>query len=163
MKSILELCPCDSGISISTDIPEGLPEFRVDKAKIIQVLLNLLTNAMEACKPTGNIHFSCEIRTVPEKEEHYVAISVKDNGRGIEPENLQKIFDPFFSTKSKSRDRGLGLPICQNIAHLHQGWIEVESQPGQGACFSLMLPLEPVTIGNHISFEPGHNRHLEKG
>lgn len=148
LESVLQLCPYDGRIHTSADTPEDMPEITADKAKIIQVLLNLITNAKEACEQDGTIHLSSDVRTLPETGKQYAAISVKDNGCGIEPENLHKIFDPFFSTKSKSRGRGLGLPICQNIAHLHRGWIDVESQPGQGSCFTLVLPLEPDTTKN---------------
>ena len=152
-ESVLQLCPDDNGICISADIPEEMPEITADRAKIIQILLNLTTNAMEACKQKGTIRLSSGVQTLPKTGEQYAAISVKDSGCGIEPENLPKIFDTFFSTKSKSRSRGLGLSICQSIAYQHRGWIDVQSQPGQGACFTLMLPLEPVAVKDAAASE----------
>ncbi len=145
IQSVIDLCPFSEAVSISVDVPEDLPKIYVDKAKIIQVLLNLIINAFEACEQSGGeIELSSRIVANAEKEQDYVAISIKDSGPGIESEALSRIFDPFYSTKSSSPDRGLGLPICQTIASLHQGRIELQTQPGQGTCFTLMLPLEPA-------------------
>jgi signal transduction histidine kinase/ActR/RegA family two-component response regulator len=144
LDSALQLCQCGDGIYVSADIPEDLPEITVDRAKIIQILLNLITNAKEACGQEGTIHLSSSVRTAADTGKRYAAISVQDNGCGIEPENLPKLFNTFYSTKSKSRSRGLGLSICQAIAVQHGGWIDVQSQPGQGSCFTLLLPLDAV-------------------
>lgn len=88
--------------------------------------------------------FSLSLRTLPPDREHggLVEIRVQDRGAGIAPENLQKIFDPFFSTKG--RNRGLGLAISHAIAEAHHGLIEVESEPGRGATFRVLLPAESV-------------------
>lgn len=157
LDSVLQLCQHDDEINVSADIPEDLPEITVDRAKIIQVLLNLISNAREASEKEGAIHLSSDVRTVPETGQQYAAISVTDNGCGIEPDNLPKLFNTFFSTKSKSRSRGLGLSICQAIAVQHAGRIDVQSQPGQGACFTLLLPLEPAAAATAGSSEPVSN------
>lgn len=145
IQSILHLRHSNDHISIAVDVPESLPRICADKAKISQVLLNLITNAVEACQNSGTIFISASIKPCLETNKTYMAISVKDTGSGIAPEHRDKIFEPFYSTKSSSLDCGLGLTICRNIATLHEGWIDVQSQPGEGACFTLMLPLSPVT------------------
>lgn len=152
VESVLNLFPESEAISLSVNIQEDLPEIHADKAKLIQVLLNLLSNALEASpQDQTEILFSAEERTYPGKECSFIAISVRDHGRGIAPENMSKIFEPFFSTKNGSQNRGLGLPICQTIANLHHGWIDIDSQLGQGTCVTVVLPVEPVAAGHVVS------------
>jgi len=109
-----------------------------DQALLGQLLLNLGLNAIESMPKGGS--FSIGLKTLPPDREHgpLVEIRVQDRGVGIAPENLQKIFDPFFSTKGLSR--GLGLAISHSIAEAHHGLIEVESEPGRGATFRVLLP-----------------------
>ncbi len=111
-----------------------------DQTLLGQLLLNLGLNAMESV-PVGGI-FSLGLRVLPPDREHgaLVEIRVQDRGAGIAPENLQKIFDPFFSTKGRSR--GLGLANSHAIAEAHHGLIEVESEPGRGTTFRVLLPAE---------------------
>ena len=154
IQSVLHLCPNRDEISISTENSADVPDICIDKAKITQVLLNLLINALEACRLGGRIVLSSDIKTNPDNHKQYAAISIQDDGCGIAPEHLQKIFEPFYSTKSTSRNRGLGLPICQNIAHQHEGWIEVESIVNEGTRFTLMLPLEPVDAIQTAGLQP---------
>ena len=73
----------------------------------------------------------------------HVAIEVADNGSGIPAEVMPKIFDPFFTTKAVGKGTGLGLSICYKIAQSHGGKLEVQSTPGAGARFTLVLPLQP--------------------
>jgi signal transduction histidine kinase len=92
-----------------------------------------------------------EQRSYPDKKMPFVAISVKDSGCGISEVDQKKIFEPFFSTKTGSNNSGLGHPICQTIANLHQGWMEVDSQVNQGTCMTIVLPLEPVEARQVVS------------
>ncbi|MBU3937449.1 MAG: histidine kinase, partial [Proteobacteria bacterium] len=103
--------------------------------------LNLGLNAIESMPVGGS--FSLGLKTLPPDREHgaLVEIRVQDRGMGIAPENMQKIFDPFFSTKGLNR--GLGLAISHSIAEAHHGLIEVESEPGRGATFRVLLPAGP--------------------
>jgi signal transduction histidine kinase len=117
-----------------------------DQALLGQLLLNLGLNAMESMPMGGT--FSLSLRTLPPDREHgaLVEVRVQDQGAGIAPENLPKIFDPFFSTKG--RNRGLGLAISHAIAEAHRGLIEVESDPGRGTTFRVLLPADSgVSIG----------------
>jgi signal transduction histidine kinase/CheY-like chemotaxis protein len=147
LEHIVSLCPSRYDISISVDASEDLPEILVDMSKIAQVLLNLVNNAIDACASGGTIALCANITTPAEKNEEYMAISVQDTGCGIEPDHLEKLFTPFYTTKSTYPNRGLGLSICRHLAKLHDGWLTVESQPGKGTCFTLMLPLSLVCAG----------------
>jgi two-component system NtrC family sensor kinase len=106
-------------------------------AEINQVVLNLVTNAIDACPAGGKVI----VRTCPSPDG--VEIHVSDTGKGIDPAIRGKIFDPFFTTKPVGAGRGLGLSISHGIVAEHGGRIEVDSAPGQGAHFTVHLPLQP--------------------
>ncbi|MGQ0653928.1 MAG: sensor histidine kinase [Betaproteobacteria bacterium] len=105
-------------------------------SQINQVLLNLVVNAAQATKEEGGV---IGIRTRL-RDDKWVAVDVADNGHGIPAEVLPKIFDPFFTTKDVGKGTGLGLSISYKIAEDHGGRIEVQSRPGAGARFTLLLP-----------------------
>ena len=115
----------------------ALPSVTCYAAKINQVMMNLLTNAIDACSEGGTV----TVRT--RAEEPGVRIEVADNGCGIEPEHRDRIFDPFFTTKPVGQGTGLGLSISYGIIQDHGGTIEVDSTLGQGTCFTIHLPLRP--------------------
>ncbi len=122
-------------ISIKTELAENLPKAYVDKDQIQQVLINLILNAIEATEPGGKVTLTTEYNPL----QKINIIRVKDTGCGIPKENLDKIFDPFFTTRENGT--GLGLSITQSIIEQHNGRIEVDSAPGKGACFSILLPV----------------------
>jgi len=106
--------------------------------EINQIIMNLILNAYQAIEEKGTI------RIETAQTEDNVLISIADDGPGIQEENLDKIFAPFFSTKEKEINTGLGLSICYNIIKNHHGDIHVNSQPGQGTEFIISLPtLQP--------------------
>jgi PAS domain S-box-containing protein len=115
-----------------------LPHLECAVAHLNQVFLNLLMNAMQAIQATGRT--SGEIRVKTRKADGAVVIEVADDGCGIPPEVLPKIFDPFFTTKPIGRGTGLGLSISYGIIAEHGGRIEVESTPGEGSVFRILLP-----------------------
>ena len=127
------------GIELAVDIPEGLPKLRCVASQIGQVLLNLLVNAVqaieEADRPEGN-----RLRVGASEDGEFHAIEVEDNGRGIDPEHLPRLFDPFFTTKPVGEGTGLGLSISHGIVTGHGGRIDVQSRPGHGTCFRILLP-----------------------
>jgi signal transduction histidine kinase/AmiR/NasT family two-component response regulator len=124
-------------ISVQLDYAERLPLIMAIPDQIKQVLLNLLTNAADACQqPNGLITIS----TWQESEK--VAISIKDTGVGIQPEQMEFLFQPFYTTKAEVKGTGLGLSICHGIVKNHGGEIRVESQPGKGAIFTVLLPVK---------------------
>lgn len=107
----------------------------IDRSQIEQVLINLFKNAGEAC--TAQSHPEVIVETSHQMEKHIFQLSVKDNGCGILPEVLDKIFIPFFTTKSNGS--GIGLSLCKQIMTLHGGSIRVVSELGKGSCFTLKL------------------------
>jgi signal transduction histidine kinase len=114
-----------------------VPEIECSPSKINQVFLNLITNAAQAIEETGDI----VLRTERRGDEH-VAVSVSDTGCGI-PENiLDKIRDPFFTTKEVGTGTGLGLSIVDEIIRSHGGELEIESEVGKGSKFTVVLPVE---------------------
>jgi PAS domain S-box-containing protein len=127
-------------IKVELKFDENLPLVSADSKQIQQVLINLITNAADAIKITGKI----KIDTYTEKmgksfDSEYVVVSISDNGIGIVPEDLPKIFNPFFTRKPDGT--GLGLPITQRILHQHSGIIDVESVVGKGTTFYIKLPV----------------------
>jgi signal transduction histidine kinase len=117
----------------------------VDPAQIQQVLTNLIVNATQATESGGQVTVSLAQVMVaqddsPQDQRAYQRISIQDNGLGISDEDRQHIFEPFFTTKDVGEGTGLGLSISHGIVQEHQGWIDVQSQPGAGSCFSIFLP-----------------------
>ncbi|WP_306549335.1 ATP-binding protein [Desulfobulbus sp.] len=125
------------GITLTVAHGEHLPQIFAVPDQIKQVLLNLLSNAMDACPPQG-----CEIDLTTRQEGEYVVLAIKDNGAGIKPDDMEHIFEPFFTTKSQVKGTGLGLAVVHGIIKEHQGMIDITSQPGQGALCTLRLPID---------------------
>jgi len=132
-------------------LPDDLWPVEMDDLQIRQVLHNLVVNAREAMPKGGTITISAKNVSVtgrdslPLKEGTYVKLRIEDHGIGIPQENLQKIFDPYFTTKPKetARGMGLGLAICYSIVRNHNGCITVESKQGLGSTFFVYLPAVP--------------------
>ena len=120
------------GVSLQFQLEENLPETICDYSQIKQVLINLIINAFDAIKGGGTVTVSSGLR------DKTILMSVTDNGPGISSENIKKIFNPFFTTKT--RGTGLGLAISQKIARWHGGDLVVESTLGEGCKFTLILP-----------------------
>lgn len=126
-------------IAVKIDIPSDLT-VRAVGIQIQQAIMNLILNARDAMLPAGG---TLTIRG--SRQDSFTCIEVSDTGCGIEPDNLPKIFDPFFTTKSNSdiSGSGLGLALCKKIIDAHNGTITVESQPGKGSTFIILLPSTP--------------------
>lgn len=121
------------GQTISEDYQENLPPVKVDGNRIRQILLNLLLNALDVGSEGDNILLKAY------HENDRVIIEVIDNGPGMTEETQANIFKAFYTTKKNGT--GMGLPLCMNIAKVHGGDIQVESVPGKGSSFSLILPV----------------------
>ncbi len=108
-----------------------------------QIIINFLLNARDALDgiSDGRIQICTGVIEDPETESPVVMVKVTDNGRGMAPGILSQIFNPFFTTKEKTRGTGLGLSVSLGIAQTHGGRIDVVSEPGAGSTFSLILPL----------------------
>jgi two-component system, NtrC family, sensor kinase len=134
--ALVELEASYKKIKISLESPEPDPIAWTDPYQLAQVLLNLLTNSIQATDAGGPITFT--IKAFPDKVE----IAVQDTGCGIPKENLTKIFDPFFSTKAAGVGTGMGLYISLSIIAKLGGQMAVESQLGQGTTFTITLPVK---------------------
>jgi len=116
-----------------------LPSVICDASQIQQVVVNLLLNALEALGGSGRV----VVRTYLESDTHMAVLEVEDDGPGIAEENLGRIFDPFFSTKQDGKGVGLGLAVVYGIVEAHRGRLDVHSREGDGATFTVRLPLDP--------------------
>jgi PAS domain S-box-containing protein len=119
-------------IAVSVDIPEAVPKVRLDRSQIKQVFFNLIKNALEAMPDGG------ALKVVFGVGDAFVDISFVDTGKGIAPEELSRVFEPYHTTKTKGS--GLGLMIVQRIIEDHGGEIELASKPNEGTCFKIRLP-----------------------
>ena len=125
-------------IQVETRLSDELLEFSLDANQMEQVLINLLLNAVQAIdSPQGKIRISSRMT----EQQDTAVIDIEDTGCGIPEEHLNKIFDPFFSTKPNGS--GLGMSVSYGIIQSHQGEIQVSSRPGHGTRFSLTLPIHP--------------------
>jgi signal transduction histidine kinase len=127
------------GVAIQADLGEGLPRVSGERVQLLQVLVNLLTNAIDsmATKDGERVLF---IRS----EIHpsgYVMVSVEDTGRGLEPDVADRIFHPMFTTKTHGM--GMGLSICRSIIEAHEGKLWVTADKGRGAIFHFTVPVDP--------------------
>jgi PAS domain S-box-containing protein len=122
---------------LAVELPEALPAVTAGPAELGQVFVNLLVNAAHAI-PDGAI--DAEVRLAARAEGARVIVEVGDTGVGIPPELLSQVFDPFFTTKAVGAGTGLGLSVCHGIVNAAGGTIEVESVPGHGSTFRVILP-----------------------
>jgi len=144
------------GIRLDTDLPEACPPVEADVGQLQQLLLNLILNAAESIEArAGRVAVRLRVRSVPEDElrgrypgfalgsRQYLELRVQDDGRGMDQATLRQIFDPFFTTKFLGR--GLGLAAALGIVRSHGGGIAVESAPGRGSTFTVLLPAEEAS------------------
>ncbi len=172
LKEILQeagkLALCGSKTRIEFSLPAELWKVEVDRGQINQVFSNLFINAVQAMPWGGTIQVRAENVEVTTTAGsalppgRYVAVNVSDQGEGVDPENLQNIFDPYFTTKQKGT--GLGLATVYAIVTQHGGRITVDSQPGQSTTFHLWLPASERVAQVEELAEPkpleGHGRIL---
>lgn len=123
-------------ILIKKNLAPSLPLIQADPVQISQVLVNILTNAIHAMDEGGTL----EIRTLAKDKN--VLLRVKDTGHGMTADVRKKIFEPFYTTKPMGQGTGLGLSVVQGIVTTHQGKITVQSTPGKGSRFDILLPLK---------------------
>jgi len=122
-------------VTIVTELDPALPKIQADPSQLRQVLINLMTNAADAMPQGGKL----TLRTW-NRPAGMVTVEVADTGVGIPPQNLSKLFTPFFSTKPFGKGTGLGLAIVYGIIKMHRGQISVQSEVGKGTTFTLTLP-----------------------
>ncbi len=123
--------------TMKLELPSAVIDVLADMAQIKQVFINLMINAVDALEHAERK----EITVQAEVQDGWGVVSVRDTGYGIAPDKLNRIFDPFYTTKSAERGTGLGLSVCLGILRQHGGEISVKSTPGEGSVFRVQLPL----------------------
>jgi len=132
-----------AGVRVRTDLANDLPMIQGDAVGLRQILVNLLTNAIDATSPEGTV--TVRARILPEAKDmaSQLELAVEDTGKGMRPEELRRIFEPFYTTKDPHSGTGLGLAIVNQIVADHSGRVFAESEPGRGTTIRVQLPLEP--------------------
>jgi two-component system, NtrC family, sensor histidine kinase HydH len=126
------------GIQLVKEYGEDIPKIVGDSHQLKQTFFNLINNACQAMKKEGRL--SLRVHSFSKNGSSCIKVEVEDTGKGIDPENLYNIFNPFYSTKESSL--GLGLPIVHRIIASHRGQIEVDNRPGKGVNFIITLPVQ---------------------
>lgn len=147
-------------VSLTIEPFSPAPWILADRDMVVHVLLNLAANARDAMPGggllvirTGLRHYTAEdaARNPSVRPGGFACLSVRDTGHGIHPDVVPHIFEPFFTTKPEGHGTGLGLAMVMDIIKRHDGWIEVEGQPGAGTTFTLLLPLAPPAANAALS------------
>ena len=125
-------------ITLIRDVAPDMPKIAIDSDQMKQVFINVCNNAIEAVPEGGTIAISVE--QIKRDSRDYLQVKISDNGCGIPEKDLQNIFDPFFSTKQKEGNTGLGLSIIKGIIDGHAGTINIESAPGKGTSVIIKIP-----------------------
>jgi two-component system NtrC family sensor kinase len=121
-------------VETELDVAPDLPRVKGNPRNLEQVFLNLFLNAMDAMPGGGTLKIAAT------HQEGFVQVAIQDTGAGIPREDLDKVFEPFFTTKEAGEGTGLGLSVSYSIVEKHGGRLKVESQPGRGTTFTVMLP-----------------------
>ncbi len=129
-------------IELQLNLDDRLPHCLIDSRRIQQVLVNLIMNGIQAIDNGGKISISTR------SEDGEIFIDIEDDGVGIEKEIVDKIFNPFFSTKGSGHGTGLGLSVSYGIIREHNGEIRVQSTPGHGSCFTIILPMAQESLSD---------------
>jgi PAS domain S-box-containing protein len=157
-------------ITLEFSYENDLPSIQGDAGMLEQVILNLTVNARDAMPQGGSLHIATgtvNFSFLPPAANpgtqpgRFVKLVVRDTGTGIPPEIRERIFEPFFTTKEVGKGTGLGLATAFGIVAQHNGWIEVDSRPGQGTAFLIYLPASTATVAASgrpaaSALEPGH-------
>lgn len=127
-------------VSLEKRLSDNLPSVLIDVNQVEQVFINFLMNALEAIQGQGQV----SVRSYKDEENRGVVVEIEDSGMGIPQEHLERIFEPFFSTKQKGT--GLGLAVNYGIIQKHGGQIRVSSQPGHGTTMTMRLPCDQAKV-----------------
>jgi two-component system cell cycle sensor histidine kinase/response regulator CckA len=146
-----------------------VPNIMVDASQLERILLNLITNSIDAMTAGGHITLSTKVVPVSElpdllpelASEQYVCLRVADTGKGIDSTTREHVFEPFFTTKERGRGTGLGLPVVYGLMQAHHGYVNVSSELGKGTVFSLYFPVPRTSVASapavaHVA-DPGLN------
>lgn len=138
IREILAILRVELGeVTVQTRLADALPPVMADRVQLQQVLLNLMINAIEAMKSVSDRERVLRVETM-HHDEHAAVIVIQDSGVGLDAGQMQKLFDPFYTTKPQGL--GMGLSICRTILERHGGCLWAEAKEGQGATFKFTLP-----------------------
>ncbi len=146
-------------VELNTFLMEEKNTINADRGQVEQVIMNLVVNARDAMPNGGSISITTGNKTITSndvagipnsREGTFICLSIEDNGTGIDEKSLEKIFEPFYSTKGSGKGTGLGLSVVYGIIAQHEGWINIKSTPGKGTTFHVYLP----SVLREAEFEP---------
>ena len=140
--------PVPAAVEVQLDLPAGLPPVYADMRQVVQVLGNLVTNACQAISLPDGAPLAGKLTLSASRQGDMIAIAVQDTGMGIPPENMGKLFEPLFTTKTKGI--GLGLAVSQKLAEANGGRVEARSTLGQGSTFTVYLPVYQLQSNSQI-------------
>ncbi len=175
LKEVIKLsrATIPSNIKIEQNIDKRCGPVMVDALQVHQVLMNLITNAYQAMEKSGGVLSISLIMKNPDgaseefrenQKKNHLCINIKDTGIGIDKRALEKIFQPYFTTKSNNKGSGLGLAVSHGIITSFGGNIDVKSKPGKGTCFSVYLPItgekEQTVIQTAYKRVKGHSKKI---
>jgi CheY-like chemotaxis protein len=158
-------------VAFSVNLADGLPALFADQNQLQQVVLNLCVNARDAMPDGGTISITTSLvagASIAKKEaardKNYVCMVVSDTGVGMPPNIKARIFEPFFTTKAGNEGTGLGLAVVYGIISGHRGFIDVESRPGLGSSFKIMMPASEIdavaAVPSELTSFPGGTESL---
>jgi len=134
------------GVAVTTDVPKGLPHLLCDRLRIIQIILNILSNAIKFTPEGGSVHIKAVTREVDSEPTHFV-ITVQDTGIGMTEQDIEKAFQSFGQVDSglnrKYEGTGLGLPLTHKLMEMHHGELTIQSTPGKGTLVTMVFPAIP--------------------
>ena len=146
--------PALAHVTVTKELGCDVPGVCVANSELVQIVLNLVLNALDAMPDGGELHVSSGRMTIPPvgrggdkaaKAGTYAFVRVADTGCGMEPEVRDRIFEPFFTTKGEGRGTGLGLAMTDQLVKTHGGIVDVDSKPGQGSVFRVCFPVSDAT------------------
>jgi signal transduction histidine kinase len=145
IREVIELTHSEAlknGVSVRTELADGLPLIEGDRVQLQQVVLNLIVNAVQAMGAVPDGVRDLRVTTA-QAEPTGVLVAVMDSGPGLAPGTVERIFDPFYSTKPGGL--GMGLSICRSIVEAHDGRLWVTAKQVRGVIFHFMVPVRPAS------------------
>lgn len=140
--SLIEARCAKASVELSLNFAGSLPLIQGDPSQLQQVFMNLLVNAIQSMPDGGQLVITTET------DGRQITIQIQDTGSGIDPEHVEQIFLPFFTTKDIGEGTGLGLSVVHGIVAAHHGAVGVTTQPGRGTCFEVVLPTRTLKAGD---------------
>lgn len=137
-KALSDISDRLKDIKVNLHLPSPCPIARIDSDYFTQVLVNIIMNGTDAMAAVSTEKKKLNISV--EVQSHWIILSIRDYGTGIDPEDIGKVFTPYFTTKNSSKNWGIGLSLCYKIITAHSGKIGVRSKPGEGTTFTILLP-----------------------